>query len=1227
MTDKFDNGTNNKNDMKSDRPGSRTENWDDFLSDFKNEDDIEVHSLEDLGIDDDFDLSELQNSSDVTTATIKVPLPNDRKGSARRGQRDSGQRADQNHEQTDTSETETHSSDELDLSIFDELDELDVLLDRDPFATDSGASGTSSDPENASSSGFSEEHIETASDTREKEISEDFSDAQEKENPEDSSASQAKDPQQEKRDDKLSADAQTEQPSEGFADTPSSETPAASPSDNSSEKTPSDASAPESDDVDNALITADSENDLQQATAENTQDGKDMDKEKTPKKKKTRREKKQKPLWRRIVKWIVLALIACVIAGIAYTAFIICTTPEIDPDNIYEELNQTSVIHDDTGEILEYVATAEIRTNVTYDQMPQNLINAFVAIEDKTFFEHNGFNFVRILGAIKESIFSNKDVSGTSTITQQLARNLYLTKDRTMTRKIREAYYTIILEKNLTKEQIIEAYLNTISLGFGSLGVQAASEAYFGCDVSELTIAQCATLASIPKSPAKYSPLKNYYNDDVSADSENILLIGDTYTTVYDDTFLERQRLVLKFMNEQGKISDEEYQAALAEDIKASLHPTEDKQIVSSYFADYCLREVKDDLMKEFNLTEDGATDLVNHGLHIYSTLDVEMQQIAEAEFSKNSNFPHIARMNTDKNGNVLDANKNIAMYKRGTYFDADGSFTLRSGEFDFDADGNLVIYAGQRLRFYTVKGSGDTKEEQIEFKKIYYTEKGILYNINGGVIGAGIEAKYKSKDSDGNVVISKEFLDSDKNIFIIGDGTVTVTPEHYTLRQETIQPQGSMVVTDFATGQIKVMVGGRSLKGRLLYNRADNPRQPGSSIKPIAVYGPAIQSGVDLGTGWTAGSTIEDSPNYVNGKLWPKNWYSQYKGWITLRTCVEQSVNIPSVRLLQNIGESYAIEYLKKNGVTTVVEDGDPNDKNPAALALGGMTKGISPIEMASAYGTFPNGGVHVEPTTYTKVTDYQGNVLLEKEPEETRVYDEGVAFIMTDILRTTVSNGIAGRAAIGVAPVGGKTGTTTDNYDAWFVGFTPQYSASVWIGNDVNVELSQGSAAAATLWSKVMRQIAPKATTTSFRSRPDNVYVSGGEYFVEGTSRTGRPVSPYEEEPEDEEVLYDENGQPYILDPDTGEKIPVSVDPATGKITRLPSTDTPDDPATDPNTDPNNTTDPNNNQNPSGPNVDPTPTPTPDPTPTPTPDPDPTPVDPTPDPNPPGVIDDRRR
>jgi penicillin-binding protein 1A len=244
----------------------------------------------------------------------------------------------------------------------------------------------------------------------------------------------------------------------------------------------------------------------------------------------------------------------------------------------------------------------------------------------------------------------------------------------------------------------------------------------------------------------------------------------------------------------------------------------------------------------------------------------------------------------------------------------------------------------------------------------------------------------------------------------------------------------------------------------------------------------------------------------------------------------------------------------------------------NLAALALGGMTNGISPIEMASAYGTFPNKGVYVEPCSYTRVEDAQGNVLLEKVPYTNKVFDESVAFIMTDILQTTVTRGIAGRAAIGTQPVGGKTGTTSDNVDAWFVGFTPQFAASVWIGNDVNIELSKGSSAAAALWSKVMKRVCSGYSYGSFPSMPSNVYVLDGEYYVTGTSPTGPTASA-----DRPEVFYDENGNPYIIDSDTGDIVYVTVDPTTGDVTRIstPSNDDSQDDqnaATQPDT--NNTT-----------------------------------------------------
>lgn len=1203
MADKFDKHADKGGRVPGSGSGHPLE-WDDFLAEFRNDhdtgmsgpkaadadsdaeirspealgtdDDIEIHSLEDLGMDDDMDLTALRES-EVTSDTIPFPAPLNRherflfSGSASSvsaeeesspaGSRNRGEKADGDilssppagenttaesgadrtgivadagtdgaeNPQTqsspssgpesaakDTKDTDdmtdifsssgqqppvSSAEPELDLSIFDELDEM-LYEEEDPSpvsgvpeperTAEDRTADTAADLSAAASSDFPSSDSESRKESETDGIRQ--------------NAEPASSPQQKKEEEPLP---DTELPPSGG--TPVSAEPAAAA----------------------------------RNAADNAADNEDRNSEQmTAKKAKKTKKDGKKPLRRRILRWILALILACIAAGIAYVAFVIITTPEIDPDNLYSQLDQTSVLYDDSGEVLEYVNSSSARTNVTYDQLPEDLINAFVAIEDKTFFEHHGFNFVRIAGAIAESLFSDQEVSGTSTITQQLARNLYLTKERSMTRKIREAYYTIILEKNLTKEQIMEAYLNTIDFGYNSSGVQAAAQAYFGCDVGDLTAAQCATLAAIPRSPARYSPLKTYYNEEVTADSDDILLVGDTYTIVYNDAYVDRQHLVLQNMYDQGMLTEQEYQEALAEDIKSELRPSEDTQNVSSYFADYCLDEVEADLMEAYDLNEDGVRQLMNRGLRIYSTLNVEMQQTAEAEFSDSSNFPGVSPRR-DSSGNIVNSSGSVLMYQKSSYFNSDDTFTLSSDEFTFDESGNLVLLAGNRLSFYTVSAAEGATEEQIEFKQLYYMESGILYSINGGIIG-GIDAKYKTKDADGNLVISKEFLDSADNIFLIGDDTVTIGPENYTLRQETIQPQGSMVVTEFETGQIKVMVGGRSLKGRLLYNRANNPRQPGSSIKPIGVYGPAIQSGVDLNTGWTAGSTIEDSPNYLNGKLWPRNSYSGYLGWITLRTAVERSANVPAVRLLEDIGIDYSIEYLKKNGISTIVESSDDsatNDENLSALALGGMTRGISPIEMASAYGTFPNGGVYVEPTTYTKVTDAQGNVLLENTPEETQVYDEGVAFIMTDILQSTVTDGIGHRAAIGIQPVGGKTGTTTDNYDAWFVGFTPQYAASVWIGNDVNIELTQGSAAAASLWSTVMRRLAVNATTTTFRSMPSNVYSSGGEYYVQGTYATGRPVSSYYEEDEETEeqpeVLYDEEGRAYTIDPDTGERV----------------------------------------------------------------------------------------
>ncbi|HWQ78984.1 MAG TPA: transglycosylase domain-containing protein, partial [Anaerovoracaceae bacterium] len=850
---------------------------------------------------------------------------------------------------------------------------------------------------------------------------------------------------------------------------------------------------------------------------------------------------------KRLFTFLALVILAGCLAVGGFVISIIRETPDIDPGSIYSLLSENSVLYDDEGNVIDSVLTSnkELRTNISYSDLPQDLIDAFVAIEDKTFWEHHGFNVVRILGAIKEGVLEGQNISGTSTITQQLARNLFLpdTKsDYDMKRKIQEAYYAVLLEENLTKEQILEAYLNTISLGFGANGVQAASQAYFSKDVQDLTLLECATLASIPKAPGQLAPVKRYETAQVTPDDPNIIRKGDTYTLVYNDSVIDRKNLVLSFMLEQGLITQAEHDAAKAANLKEALNPSQSAtDEISGYFADYAIDQVVKDLMAAFDLDEEQARQRINNsGLKIYTTLNSGMQKIAEEEFTKNENFPKVYNLKKDKAKNILGTTGNILLYSYSNYFDENGTFLLSPDEYQAASDGGIVLLKGKRLNFYKTEVQGQV-DYSVEFKDMYTDEDGIFYCIKGGVIK--IPQQYKSRDDDGNLVISGQFFTDQPDFFQFVPEGAALGGKTYTLKQKVIQPQSAMVIFDYHTGGIKAMVGGRNIEGRLLFNRATSPRQPGSSIKPMGVYGPALQSGLDkansgvvnvasegnnsYGALWTAASVIDDAPLTIQGKVWPKNWYAGYKGLHTMRRSLEQSVNVNAVKIFSDIGIQNSLSFLKKCGITSIVETGSVNDMNAAALALGGMTHGISPLEMAAGYGTFAAQGNYTEPIAYTKVTNKRGEVILEKTAEQTRIMDEGVAFIMQDMLRSVVTSGIGGAAAIGTQPVAGKTGTTTDNFDAWFVGFTPQYAASLWIGNDMSVELSQGSASAARLWSKIMKRVHEGLDTGSFPTAPSDVIsvaidtMSGrlpselsaldprgstvrNEYFIRGTEPT---------------------------------------------------------------------------------------------------------------------------
>lgn len=786
---------------------------------------------------------------------------------------------------------------------------------------------------------------------------------------------------------------------------------------------------------------------------------------------------------RLIVAFLCLALMVCSAAGV-YVLSIISKTPHIDTDDIYSLLSENSVLYDASGNVLENITkpgTSEIRTNISYSDLPEDLVDAFVAIEDKTFWSHNGFNFVRIIGAIVDSLTSGEPISGTSTLTQQLARNLYLSADRAMGRKIQEAWYALQLEKEMTKEQILEAYLNTINLGYGAWGVQAASQAYFSKDVSDLNLAECAALATIPKSPTKYALLKGDSNEKIEdPDALDIVSRDDSWTIWYNDTFKQRQLLVLKFMLEQGKITQAEHDEAAAYDMRQSMKPgttNATAQDISSYFADYTTGQVIQDLMKEYNLSNTEARDMLyTKGLRIYSTIDLSIQKKTEDVFGKSSNFPEVrqSRLKKDKSGNILNSNGNILLYNKANYFNSEGSFVLSPDEYRWNSDGSLTLLKGKRLNFYNTKLQ-DKTDVSVEFKNLYTQRDGQFYSLSGGVISIGSD--YKKKDSEGNLLISAQFFADHPKVFLNNATSLSLSSDYYSLRQEVMQPQSAMVIMDYHTGQIKAMVGGRSTSGKLLYNRATSTRQPGSSFKPIGVYGPAIDS-----KKWTAASVIDDAPMTFQGKQWPKNWYNGFRGLYTLRTSVEQSVNVNAVKVFMDIGLEASLNFAKKLGITSILESGSTNDLNASAMALGGMTNGVSPLEMAAAYGAFANGGVYTQPICYTKVTDKKGTILLEKKAETHQAMHPATASIMTDILRTTVTNGLAKRAAISGQPVAGKTGTTTDNYDAWFVGFTPYYSAAVWIGNDVNLELNQGSASATRVWQMVMNQIHSGLSRGSF-------------------------------------------------------------------------------------------------------------------------------------------------
>jgi penicillin-binding protein 1A len=951
------------------------------------------------------------------------------------------------------------------------------------------------------------------------------------------------------------------------------------------------------------------------------------------------KKKKKKSFSSRLLaglKIIFVFILIVVLVGGAFTLFTIknalSNIKPIDPSKINTLLVENSVILDSNGNELENLNNDGLRTLVKYSDISETLIDAYVSTEDKTFFEHSGFNIIRMFGAVKDSLISDKRIQGTSTITQQLARNLYLFEirsKRTIDRKIKEAYYAIQLEKYLTKEQIIEAYLNTIYLGSNSKGVEAASQKYFSKSAIELNLVESAILAGIPKSPTKYTPMYLIKNENLTENDRILSKVNELYTIIYNDQCEDRFKLVLYLMKTNNYISESEYSSAIDTDIFSVLSPNISKgNEISSYFSDMVESEVVNDLMEKYDYSKSDAINfLYTSGLNIYSTIDFDMQKTLESAYandtftdyfgqptkeavinfqiandlqvdgsvgkqtiskleelnaikqseiissslkkgyknedviilkkalnklnllSNNDLFPRII-VNFDKDNNIItEDTKNIILYKYSNLINDNNQFFLNNNDFKFDSDGNLILFRSGKLSFYShYDKDGNLNNIQIVIKNLFkYNEtdkkttknRDGSYNISELYSYQGrdllVPDKYKSYDDKNNIVISKDFINSKDNFFKLSNNSLYIDSDHYVVSDKgTIQPQSAMLIIDYHTGYLKAIVGGRNITGQKIYNRALNPRQPGSSVKPFSVYTPAIESGE-----YTAASVIDDVPSYLTKNpnvRWPVNWYEhyssyefKYRGISTLRQGIEQSMNVVTAKLANAIGIETCINSMKNFGVSTIVDKGSINDHNLSAVALGGMTNGISPMELAEAYGTFGNNGIKIDTITYTKVVNHDGEILLNNIPDKEKIISENVSFIIRDIMRTGVTNGISYKAKIrdnnvGI-PVAGKTGTTSNNYDAWFTGMTPYYVGVTWFGTDYNMPLDQGSTVSAEFWNYVMKNIHEDLPDKDFSKPADIVTMkvdtkSGkiptqlsyldprntviNEYFIPGTQPT---------------------------------------------------------------------------------------------------------------------------
>ena len=580
---------------------------------------------------------------------------------------------------------------------------------------------------------------------------------------------------------------------------------------------------------------------------------------------------------------------------------------------------RVGTIYDAEGGIIAELKNERNIRYLTFEEIPQTVKDAFISIEDKRFYKHKGVDFFALTRAVTKLINKNAITQGGSTITQQLARNVFLTHEVSWQRKVKEMFVAWELEDIYSKDEILEFYVNQIFYANNCYGIESASQKYFGKSVSDCSVSEVAFLCAIPNSPSLFDPLDHKENT------------------------LKRRDVILEAMYKNDKISKDEYESALKEKITVDSHSVSYEQSWAKPYAIHCVVE----------------------------------QMMAADGFEFQYDFDLV----TDREAYEELYNEKFAEYREKLYL------------------------SGYRIYTSIQPAHQAALQKAIDEKLVEYNTK----NTNGS----------------------------------------------YAL-------QCAATCIDNETGLVTAIIGGRSQEDVSYdYNRAYlSSRPPGSSIKPLVVYTPLLERG------YTADSTVNDK-KAAEG---PKNSNGQYSGAISLRTAVEKSKNTVAWDKFQELGAETAMQYLLELEFTNIM----PQDYTGSA-ALGGFTRGASTLEMSGAYTALANGGVYRKPSCIVKVEDSYGNVVFETQMEEKQVYEASAAKAMTDILEGVMTRGTAAGLGLDQMPSAGKTGTTNENKDGWFAGYTPYYTTSIWVGYDSPRWLRglTGSAYPAEIWNTYMEEI----------------------------------------------------------------------------------------------------------------------------------------------------------